>query len=207
MKDEDILELALERFAISTLYGQSQHQLMPISDAESLIEFARCIEQRQAVEIEALRKQIYTAPTLPLTPFPISACPRCGFKTPYKNEDEEFEAVLKDNAMKALEIDGLKERVAELEEYNAGRTDEMIAMTRQLAACEKERDDLKERLAANEYWVERRPISDLRKQLAAVEKERDELHEALELLWCSTERSEWGDVAAKNFDRLMKGEK
>jgi hypothetical protein len=38
-------------------------------------------------------------------------------------------------AWAADEIIALRQRVAELEAYNATRTDEMIAMTRQLFAC------------------------------------------------------------------------
>jgi hypothetical protein len=53
------------------------------------------------------------------------------------------------------EITTLRARVAELEAYNAGRTDEMIAMTRQLAASQAREQQLREALK-NERRSQRR---------------------------------------------------
>ena len=53
-------------------------------------------------------------PIQPLTPVPIRQCPRCGYTTHIRNEDEEFDLIVQNNAEKALEIDELKQQRDEL---------------------------------------------------------------------------------------------
>lgn len=56
IKDIDIINCALiSGFMISTQYGQDKHKLMPVSDGDTLIKFARELIK----EYESIRKSIH----------------------------------------------------------------------------------------------------------------------------------------------------
>ena len=53
MSDEEIINLALDGFMISTGFGEEPGKSMPVSDAKTLIEFARSVMRESKEPTEA----------------------------------------------------------------------------------------------------------------------------------------------------------
>ena len=59
LPDEEIIAIAMETgFSVSTAYGQGPSKLMPISDGETLIQFARKIKSETTTELMALAEMV-----------------------------------------------------------------------------------------------------------------------------------------------------
>jgi chromosome segregation ATPase len=94
----------------------------------------------------------------------------------------------------AIEIESLRNRVAELEFGHDAMTQECKDWQERLAAVEKERDQ----------WRDAEDATTGR--LEECQHYAQQLHDAFESLWAGTERSEWDAKAAEHFDKMMLSE-